>query len=193
MADALVIVDVQNDFCPGGSLAVTGGDAVVPVCNAYLSRADGAGMPIFVSRDWHPANSRHFNTHGGPWPPHCVRDTPGAAFHPDLRLPAAAMVVSKGTGVEDDGYSMIDAQAPDGRPLVAVLRALGVSRIYVGGLATDYCVRATVLDARAAGLQASVLTDACRAVNLQAGDGQKALEEMAAAGATRHTLDSFPA
>jgi len=192
MADALVIVDVQNDFCPGGSLAVADGDAVVPVCNEYLRRAREAGMPIFASRDWHPANTRHFTTNGGPWPPHCIQGTSGAAFHPDLRIPAEAMVVSKGTGVEDDGYSMIDAQAPDGRPLVEVLRDGGISRIHVGGLATDYCVRATVLDALKAGLEVAVLTDACRAVNLQPDDGRKALDEMAAAGATFETLETFP-
>ncbi len=193
MSDALVIVDVQNDFCPGGSLAVAEGDRVVSVCNEYMRRAHAAGMPIFASRDWHPTNTRHFNTNGGPWPPHCIQNTPGAAFHPDLRLPDEATIVSKGQGAEDDGYSMIDAQAPDGRPLVDVLREMGVTRIHVGGLATDYCVRATVLDAIQAGLEARVLTDAVRAVDVQPGDGQRALDEMRDAGAGPETLQTFPA
>jgi nicotinamidase/pyrazinamidase len=192
MGDALVIVDVQNDFCPAGSLAVVEGDAVVPLCNEYLRRAAVAGMPIIASRDWHPAATVHFTTQGGPWPPHCVQGTAGAEFHPDLRLPDGALVVSKGMRYEEDGYSMIDAETSDGRPLLAVLRGLGITRIYVGGLATDYCVRATTLDARAAGLEVSVLTDACRAVNLQPEDGQRALDEMTAAGATLMTLETFP-
>lgn len=193
MADALVIVDVQNDFCPGGSLEVAEGDHVVPICNEYMRRAHAAGMPIFATRDWHPANTRHFNTNGGPWPPHCVQNTPGAQFHPDLRLPEGTTVVSKGQGVEDEGYSMIDAQAPDGRLLADVLRSMGVTRVHVGGLATDYCVRATVLDALEAGLEARVLTDAVRAVDVQPGDGRRALEEMRAAGAGDETLATFPA
>jgi nicotinamidase/pyrazinamidase len=192
MSDALVIVDVQNDFCSGGSLAVPDGDAVVPICNEYLRRAAATGMPIFASRDWHPVNTKHFVTFGGPWPPHCVQQTHGAEFHPDLRLPEGTHIVSKGMGTQDDGYSMIDAQDDAGTPLVNVLRALGVTRIYVGGLATDYCVRATAIDARTAGFEVAVLTDACRAVNLAPDDGEHALEEMRAAGATLKTLEAFP-
>jgi len=192
MSDALIIVDVQNDFCSGGSLAVAEGDAVVPVCNEYVRRATAAGMPVFATRDWHPPATIHFTTQGGPWPPHCIQGTPGAEFHPGLRLPTGALIVSKGTRYEEDGYSMIDAEAPDGRPLVQVLRDLGVTRIHVGGLATDYCVRATAMDARVVGLEVGVLTDACRAVNLQPQDGQRALDEMTAAGATLETLETFP-
>ncbi|HEX6798027.1 MAG TPA: isochorismatase family protein, partial [Ktedonobacterales bacterium] len=146
MSDALLIVDVQNDFCPGGALAVPEGDAVVPVLNEYIARAQAASMPIFASRDWHPANTRHFAQYGGPWPVHCVQETPGAAFHPDLKLPGGTPIVTKGTSTEDAGYSMFDGTLPDGTPLLDALRARGITRLHVGGLATDYCVRATVLD-----------------------------------------------
>ena len=205
MSDALVIVDVQNDFCLGGTLAVADGDAVVPVCNEYMRRAGVAGMPIFASRDWHPPDTAHFAAFGGPWPAHCVQNTPGAEFHPDLHLPEGTLVVDKGTGKSDDGYSMIDAleppatsapedaEPPRRRPLYELLRDMGVTHIHVGGLATDYCVRATTLDARKAGFAVSVLTDACRAVNLAPNDGQRALDEMVAAGATLETLATFPA
>jgi nicotinamidase/pyrazinamidase len=188
---ALIVVDVQNDFCPGGSLAVAEGDAVVPVLNEYMARAADAGVPIFASRDWHPEHTRHFVAEGGPWPPHCVQGTHGAEFHPDLRLPLGAVVVSKGMSGEDQGYSALEAVQPDGRPLLDVLRALGVQHVYVGGLATDYCVRMTVLDALKAGFATSVLIDAVRAVDVQPGDGERALNEMLAAGAEPQILDEF--
>src|SRR5579885_2914685 len=191
MADALIIVDVQNDFCPGGSLAVPDGDAVVPVLNAYMERAHAAGVPVFASRDWHPAHTLHFQAEGGPWPPHCVQGTHGAEFHPDLRLPEGATVVSKGMSERDEGYSAMEALTPEGRSLADILRERGVTRVYVGGLATDYCVRATVLDARKAGLDTYVLVDASRPVDVAPGDGERALKEMLAAGAKPETLDEF--
>ncbi|MGH2487786.1 MAG: isochorismatase family protein, partial [Ktedonobacterales bacterium] len=135
MADALLVVDIQNDFCAGGSLAVPDGDAVVPVMNAYMERAAAAGMPIYVSRDWHPAVTTHFTAYGGTWPPHCVQGTPGAEFHPDLRVPATAQFASKGMDPRDDGYSNMDAVLTDGRRLLEDLRAAGVTRVFVGGLA----------------------------------------------------------
>src|SRR6185312_13771368 len=170
MADALIVVDVQNDFCPGGSLAVPEGDTVVPILNEYMSRAADAGIPIFASRDWHPPVTRHFAAQGGPWPPHCVQETRGAEFHPDLRLPPGTVVVSKGMSAEDQGYSALEAVLPDGQPLVDALRADGVTHLYVGGLATDYCVRATTLDALKEGFSTSVLVDASRPVDVQPGD-----------------------
>jgi nicotinamidase/pyrazinamidase len=191
MAAALIIVDVQNDFCPGGALAVAEGDAVVPVLNQYAERAAASGMPIFASRDWHPRETSHFAAWGGPWPPHCVQGTPGAAFHPALRLPSGTVVVSKGMGTKDDGYSAMEALLPDGRTLLDTLREMGVTRVYVGGLATDYCVRATVLDALRAGISATLLTDAIRAVDVAQGDGDRAIHEMLAAGAQPATLDNF--
>jgi nicotinamidase/pyrazinamidase len=188
--DALVIVDVQNDFCPGGALAVPEGDRVVPVLNAYAARFAARGAPVFASRDWHPARTTHFAGHGGAWPPHCVQDTPGAAFHRALRLPAGAAVVSKGTGPAEDAYSCFQARAADGTDFTTLLARRGVHRLFVGGLATDYCVKATALDARRAGLEVVVLEDAVRAVDVAPGDGERALAEMAAAGATRARLDA---
>ncbi|HEX6122664.1 MAG TPA: nicotinamidase [Ktedonobacterales bacterium] len=193
MAEALIVVDMQKDFCPGGALAVPEGDAVVPVFNRYLERAAARGMAIYASRDWHPARTAHFKAFGGTWPPHCIQGTPGAELHPDLRLPADVEIVSKGMSEREEGYSMLDGLLPDGRQLLEALRAAGVSRIYVGGLATDYCVRATVLDALAAGLEVRLLTDASRAVDVQLGDGERATREMLAAGAQAMTLDEFTA
>jgi nicotinamidase/pyrazinamidase len=186
--DALVIVDVQNDFCPGGALAVPDGDRVVPVLNDYAARFAARGAAIFVSRDWHPSHTTHFAAHGGAWPAHCVQDTPGAALHPALRLPAEATLVSKGTGAEEDAYSCFQARAADGTEFAALLARRGIRRLFVGGLATDYCVKATALDARKAGLDVVVLEDAVRAVDVTEGDGDRALGEMAAAGASRTRL-----
>ncbi|WIG61964.1 MAG: Nicotinamidase [Ktedonobacterales bacterium] len=189
--EALLIVDAQNDFCPGGALAVPEGHVVMPVLNAYIARARAAGMPIFASRDWHPPETVHFTTRGGPWPEHCVQGTRGAEFHPDLRLPPETVIFTKGMSGVDDGYSMFEGMSAEGQTLLDVLRAANISHVHVGGLATDYCVRATVLDARRAGLDVSLLTDAIRAVEVTAGDGQRAVDEMLAAGATPKTLADF--
>ena len=191
MKDALLIVDVQNDFCPGGALAVAEGHTVVPLLNQYMERAATAGVPIFASRDWHPAHTAHFREHGGQWPPHCVQGTPGAEFHPDLRLPEGTVVVSKGMNPVDEGYSLFEGKLEDGRDALTALRDLGVTRVHVGGLATDYCVRATTLDALAARFDVFLLEDAIRAVEVQPGDGARAIEEMRAAGAVPETLGNF--
>lgn len=191
MNRALIVVDVQNDFCPGGALPVPDGDRVVPVLNTYLARADAAGMPIFASRDWHPARTTHFTEFGGRWPAHCVQDTPGAAFHPDLRLPAATRIITKGTGGRDEGYSAFEGQLSDGRDLATALGEAGVTRVFVGGLATDYCVRATVLAARQAGFEVTWLRDASRPVDMKPGDGARAQIEMMAAGACEGALQDF--
>lgn len=176
--DALLVVDVQNDFLPGGALPVPQGDAVIDPLNRYIAEFERRGLPILATRDWHPADHCSFAAHGGPWPPHCIAGTGGAGFAAGLRLPSSAQIVSKALGTDADAYSGFD-----GTDLATRLRALGVRRVFVGGLATDYCVRATVLDALAAGFEAVVLTDAVRAVEVQAGDGARALEEMAARGA----------
>jgi nicotinamidase/pyrazinamidase len=189
MADsALLLVDVQIDFCPGGALAVPGGDLIVPVLNDYVGRFDAMGLPVFASRDWHPPETAHFSGHGGPWPPHCVQHSDGAAFHPELRLPTDAMVVTKGTDPTDDGYSAFEAAAADGRPLAGVLAERGVERLYVGGLATDYCVRASVLDALRHGLDAVLLLDAVRGIDLEHGDIARAIDAMLRAAARTATL-----
>jgi nicotinamidase/pyrazinamidase len=187
--DALVIVDVQNDFCPGGSLGVPAGDEVVEPLNRYAERFAAAGAPIFASRDWHPARTRHFKEWGGLWPPHCVQGTSGADFHPALRLPPGTILVSKGMDPSEDAYSCFQAQDALGQPFARVLEAREIRRLFIGGLATDYCVRATGLDALGQGLQVVVLEDAVRAVDVQPGDGKRALEELRAAGARFVTLE----
>lgn len=184
---ALVVIDVQNDFCPGGSLAVPEGDLIVPVLNRCISLFTRAGRPVLYSRDWHPAVTTHFAGQGGVWPPHCIQDTPGAAFHRDLLVPEGAMIVSKGMGAREDAYSAFQARLPDGALLAELLHRAGVTEVYTGGLATDYCVNATVLDALKHGFTVHLLEDACRAVDLQPGDGARALAEMTAAGAHRTT------
>ena len=178
-SDALLIVDVQHDFCPGGALAVPDGDAVVPILNAWIEAAQDAGAAIFASRDWHPPDHVSFQAQGGPWPSHCVAATPGADFHTGLALPETAVVIDKGTHPEHEAYS-----AFEGTDLASRLQEAGIDRLWVGGLALDYCVRASVLDARrAAGLDVHLILGATRAVDVQPGDGTRALEEMCAAGA----------
>jgi nicotinamidase/pyrazinamidase len=189
--DALVIVDVQNDFCPGGALAVPRGDQVVAVLNRYAERFARSRAPVFASRDWHPARTRHFKAFGGVWPPHCVQDTPGAAFHAGLELPAGTEIVSKGMDPDADAYSCFQAETEDSMPFAAALGEHGVSRLFVGGLATDYCVKATVLDALKEGFEVVVLQDAVAAVDVAAGDGERALEAMKAAGAQLARLDDL--
>jgi nicotinamidase/pyrazinamidase len=179
---ALLLVDIQRDFCAGGALAVPGGDDVVPVANQWIEQACARGAPVVASRDWHPPHHASFEEHGGPWPTHCVRDSPGAAFHPDLALPPDAIVVSKGTETHRDAYSAFDATG-----LAERLRAEGVERIFVCGLALDYCVRASVLDALAEGFEVHLVRAATRAVEQQPGDGDAALAEMIRAGAAIET------
>lgn len=176
--DALVIVDLQRDFLPGGSLAVAEGDRVVPVIDGCVRLFEARGLPVYATRDWHPANHCSFAARGGPWPPHCVARSAGAQFAPGLRLPADAAVVSKATLADRDAYSGFD-----GTDLEARLKAAGIARIFVAGLATDYCVLATVLDAREAGFEVAVMRDAIAAVDAHPGDGERALERMIEAGA----------
>ena len=174
---ALLVIDVQNDFCPGGSLAVPAGDQVVAPLNQMIAEFLERGDLVVKSRDWHPARTKHFAAYGGTWPVHCVQDTPGAAFHPQLLDDARIQIVSKGLG-DEDNYS-----AFDGTDLATFLRARGVTEIWVGGLATDYCVKNTVLDGLRAGFDVKVVSEAMRAVELQPGDGARAVGEMRHAGA----------
>jgi nicotinamidase/pyrazinamidase len=187
---ALVIVDVQNDFCAGGSLAVPGGDEVVAVLSDYAKRFAKAELPVYATRDWHPEKTTHFKELGGVWPPHCIAGTKGAEFHPHLSLPPAAIVVSKGKGAEEDAFSAFQAEDEEGVSFSDSLRQRGVRHLYIGGLATDYCVQSSVLDAIANGFEVTVLEDAVRGVDLEAGDSQRALRKMKEAGARTATLDS---
>jgi nicotinamidase/pyrazinamidase len=176
--DALIAVDVQNDFLPGGSLAVPQGDAVVPVLNRYLDAFAARALPVFATRDWHPPNHCSFREQGGIWPPHCVVATHGAEFARSLALPKTAVVISKAATPEADAYSGFG-----GTDLAARLRAGRVTRLFIGGLATDYCVLNTVRDALAGGFEVLLLADAIRAVEVKAGDGARALDEMRQLGA----------
>lgn len=182
--DALLVVDVQSDFLPGGKLAVPEGDAVVPALNRYIRLAGKKALLVIASRDWHPPKHCSFRGQGGVWPEHCLRDTPGAAFAQDLALPAGAEVVNKATREEAEAYS-----AFEGTGLAERLRARGIKRLLIGGLATDYCVLNTVRDALKAGFEVLLLKDAIRAVDVKPGDGARAEEEMCRAGAIAVTVE----
>jgi len=183
--DALLIIDVQNDFCPGGALAVADGDQVVPALNRYIEKFRQRKLPILATRDWHPAKTRHFKAFGGLWPPHCIQGSKGAEFRSDLQLPSDAVVVSAGMSPDEEGYSGFEGRDDRGVALADLLRGLGVARIYVGGLATDYCVKHTVLDGVKHGFQVVLLEDASRGVNLKPGDAERAVAEMVEAGAEK--------
>jgi nicotinamidase/pyrazinamidase len=188
-ASALLVVDVQNDFCPGGALAVSAGDKVVAPLNRMIEWTAKEGGPIYASRDWHTPQTSHFKAYGGTWPVHCVQGTPGADFHPALRLPATATIVTKGDGTGGDGYSAFEGHTPTGVSLAHHLQERTIGHLYIGGLATDYCVRHSVLDALAAGFRVTLLTDAIAGVEVQPGDSARALDEMRGAGAQLAATD----
>ncbi len=187
-ADALLLVDIQNDFTPGGALAVPEGDRIVPIANWYAWLFERRGLPVFASRDWHPAQTRHFQEWGGLWPPHCVQGSKGAEFQPQLSLPADTVVVSKGMDPEQDAYSAFQAETAEGTRLPDELKRRGVQRLFVGGLATDYCVLNTTLDALKQGFDVVVLEDAVKGIDLNPGDIARAVAEMEEHGARTATL-----
>lgn len=180
---ALIAVDVQRDFCSGGSLEVAGADAILPALNRHLEEARALGWTVYTSRDWHPPVTTHFAEFGGEWPPHCVRNTRGAEFHPDLRLPPGTILISKGGDPKKPGYSAFDGETLDGKTLLNDLRQRRISHLYIMGLTTEYCVKQTTLDAIRAGLRVSVLTDAIAGIDQHAGDARRAESEMLEAGA----------
>ena len=186
--DALLIVDVQNDFLPGGSLAVPRGDEVVTVLNRYLDIFAMQNLPVYATRDWHPEHHCSFRAQGGPWPPHCVAKTNGAAFAVALLLPPAAVIISKAMTVKQDAYSGFH-----GTDLHQKLHAAGIRRLFIGGLATDYCVLDTVRDALRLGYQVLLLGDAIRAVDVQPGEGPRAEAEMTKLGAQRIAVEGVAA
>ncbi len=175
--DALIVLDVQKDFCPGGALAIEEGDEVVPVIN----RVKRHFTHVVFTRDWHPENHCSFSTNpdfqDGSWPPHCVQNTAGAEFHFDLIVPHDAWIVSKGTELDSDAYSGFQESS-----LAEDLEKKGINRVFVCGLATDVCVKSTALDARKLGFDVVVIEDACRGVDVPIGSAAKAIEEMKAAG-----------
>jgi nicotinamidase/pyrazinamidase len=185
----LLVVDMQNDFLPGGALGVPDGDTIVPVINEYIRLFVDAGLPVIATRDWHPPETVHFKSGGGNWPAHCIQDTEGAEFAPDLELPDDVIVMSKGMDPSEDGYSAFMAQDEAGRSLEEVLDDLGVEHIYIAGLALDYCVRASALDAQNQGRDITVLIDATRAVNQEIHDAEETIEEIVREGGELATLE----
>jgi nicotinamidase/pyrazinamidase len=188
---ALLIVDVQNDFCTGGTLAVPEGESVVPPLRRLAQQFAALGLPVYATRDWHPADSRHFAVNGGLWPVHCVQGTPGARLREDLKLPSNVQLVSKGQTRTDDGYSAVAGEVAGRGTLLEDLKTRGVDKVIVGGLATDYCVKHSVLDLLSQGYAVTLLTDAIRAVDVKPGDGQRALDEMTRAGASLSTTQEL--
>jgi len=185
-SDAFLITDIQVDFLPGGALPVDGGDGIIPVVNDYIKRFESAKSHIIASRDWHPATHMSFKGQGGPWPPHCVQGTAGAKFSPDLKLPKYALIISKATDPKREAYSVFD-----GTSLASELKKMGAKRLFVAGLATDYCVVNTVLDARKLGLETVVLMDATLGINVSPGDVDRAVEAMLKSGAQQATESNF--
>ncbi len=189
--DLLLVVDVQNDFLPGGALGVKQGNEIIGPVNRAVQTFIKNRLPVVYSRDWHPPDHSSFQEYGGTWPPHCVRDTKGAAFAAEMMMPEVPLIFSKGIHAETEQYSAFDALDADGKPLRQMLGELGIKRVFVGGLATDYCVLNSVIDLLKAGYAVFVLTDACRAVNVAPGDGERSLEKMIAEGAQLMTTEDF--
>ena len=186
--DALLIVDVQNDFLPGGSLAVAGAEAIIPVLNRYIDFFTSLSLPVFAGRDWHPVHHCSFHDRGGPWPVHCVAGISGAEFSSLLNLPQQLFVVSKATHEDKDAYS-----AFEGTNLANLFRQHGVERLFIGGLASDYCVLNTVQDALKHNFVVILLVDAVGAINVAAGDGDMAIDAMLSAGAVAlHISEIIP-
>ena len=183
---ALIIVDVQRDFCTGGALPVPDGDSIVPVLNRYVQKFVTARAPIYATRDWHPPSHVSFTSQGGSWPQHCVQNTDGAAFHPGLELPEGVTIVSKALEPSSDAYSGFE-----GTDLAENLRKQGIRRLFIGGLATDYCVKHTVLDALDMGFEVILLEDAIRGVEVKAGDSDKAIRDMVENGAKKATFNQI--
>lgn len=184
----MIVIDMQNDFLPGGNLAVAGGNEIIPQLNRYLAHFAAYQLPVFATRDWHPVSHCSFQSQGGPWPPHCIAGSDGAAIHSDLKLPANVRIISKATSPETDAYSGFT-----GTQLNELLQSLHIQRVFIGGIATEYCVFNTVKDALRLQYTTFILEDAARAINQRPGDGQRALEEMIQLGATPlHYKDLMP-
>lgn len=182
--DALLIADIQNDFLPGGALGIGGGDEVIPILLRYLRRFHAQSLPIFLTRDWHPPDHCSFRDQGGLWPVHCVAGSPGSLPPPAFETPASAVIIYKAIDRDQEAYSAFQNTTLDRH-----LRAIGVRRLFIGGLATDYCVLNTVMDARTSGYEVCLLIDGIKAVNLQPEDGRQAEQEMIRLGAVPVRLE----
>ena len=191
MKKALLIVDMQRDFCPGGALPVKECASAVKKINDYIAVFKEKGLPVFASRDWHPQDTTHFKKHGGKWPPHCVRETPGAAFHNELDLDEDVIVISKGLGRDEDSYSVFLGRNKAGEDFNEILQRMGIKELYVCGVATDYCVKETSLDALKNGYNAYLLADAIEGVEAEEGDIDKAIDEMLSAGVKKITFEEL--
>lgn len=178
-----MVVDLQNDFCPGGALAVKEGDRIVAILNRYIKAFSKGKLPIFATRDWHPRVTKHFKQYGGPWPRHCVQNTKGAEFHPKLKLTKETVILSKGMNPDIDSYSAFQAFDSNGAELFYLLKLFGVNELFIAGLATDYCVKWSCLDALKYGFKVNLLIDAVKGVNVNKKDSDEAIEEMKKSGA----------
>jgi nicotinamidase/pyrazinamidase len=188
---ALLVMDMQIDFCPGGSLAVAGGDTIIPLINRYVELFRQKDLPVYATRDWHPAETSHFSQFGGKWPAHCVQGTTGAGFHPALRLPDNVIIISKGTDPQRDDYSPLQVSNADGLTFADRLKKAGATHLYLCGMATDFCIRWSALDALHAGFKVTVLKDAVKGINLTPGDSERALEEISLAGGEMADLETI--
>lgn len=186
--DGLLIADIQNDFLPGGALGIRGGDDIIPVLVTYIRRFHADALPIFLTRDWHPPDHCSFTHRGGPWRIHCIAGSPGSLPPPTFEAPASAVIIYKAIDPDGEAYSAFQNTMLDRH-----LRAIGVRRLFIGGLATDYCVLNTVKDARALGYDVCLLMDGVKAVNLRPDDGRRAEEEMIRLGAVPVQLETLAA
>ena len=184
---ALLVVDMQNDFCPGGALGIPQGDKIISKINRYVKFFAKKKLSVFASRDWHPVRTAHFKDFGGLWPVHCIANTRGASFHLSLKLNKDAIMLYKGTDPQKDSYSVFQAHDEKGISFAALLKLLNVNELYIGGLATDYCVKSTVLDALKNKFKVKILLDAMKGVDLQKGDSEKSIKEMIKKGAKKAT------
>src|SRR3989338_4427706 len=190
---ALLIVDMQNDFCPGGALGIKDGDKIIPAINKYIKIFSEKKLPVFASRDWHPKKTTHFKEFGGAWPRHCIQNSKGAEFHPKLRLPKETILLYKGMDPEKDSYSCFQAEDQRGMSFSGILKLFGIKELYIAGLATDYCVKFSTHEALKQGFKVKLLMDAIKGVNLKPGDSEKAIKGMVKNGAKKITLKDIKA
>jgi len=183
-----LIVDVQNDFCPGGALGIPQGDKIVPKINKYINIFAKNEWPVFFTRDWHPVRTKHFKDFGGRWPAHCIQNSFGAQFHPKLKLPKEVVLLYKGLDPQVDAYSAFQAENDEGLNLGHLLKIMRIKELYIGGLATDYCVRFSARDAIKQGFKVRILIDAIKGVNLKPKDSEAAIREMVKMGVKKITL-----